>query len=247
MFKRSPTKNDNLQKHIRDEFKRELTLILDCKTRWNSLLAMLERFDKLVNCIRKNLIDIHSSLSIAEDEIITLKSVISALQPIKVAVAALCRRDIDLYVADLTLTFMLDEINSQNTSLSVELKDELIHRIMERRNNYSDVYQYLNDPTNVSKTSGEENYRIFNTTSKTSLNRKIVELIEIRSSEIELESDTENISDDSILEDEDVLVTPQPTPAPPISMSEKLQKLINEKLNKPFHEANCPRKGIFLK
>lgn len=68
---------------------------------------MLEIFEKVVNCIRKSL-----------------------LQPIKTAVEALCRKDIDiLYVADVTFEFMLDEISSQNTTLSVELKEALIDRI----------------------------------------------------------------------------------------------------------------------
>jgi hypothetical protein len=44
LFRRSPTKNDEvLQKHVIDEFKKELTFILDTKTRWNSLLDMLAR------------------------------------------------------------------------------------------------------------------------------------------------------------------------------------------------------------
>ena len=36
MFRRSPTKNDILQKHVKDEFKKELTLIPDTKPRWSS-------------------------------------------------------------------------------------------------------------------------------------------------------------------------------------------------------------------
>lgn len=89
MFRRSPTKNDILQKHVREEFKKELRLILDTKTRWSSMLAMLERFVELKNCIRKSLIDLNSDVTFPESEISLVANIISALQPVKVAVEAL--------------------------------------------------------------------------------------------------------------------------------------------------------------
>ena len=50
MFKKSPTKNENyLQKYVKVEFGK---VIMDCKTRWSSLLLMLEIFDKLKNCVK---------------------------------------------------------------------------------------------------------------------------------------------------------------------------------------------------
>ncbi|KAJ2951978.1 hypothetical protein O0L34_g4241 [Tuta absoluta] len=54
LFKKSPTKNDTiLQKHVQDEFQKELALLLDCKTRWSSMATMLERFLKLRMCVQK--------------------------------------------------------------------------------------------------------------------------------------------------------------------------------------------------
>ena len=41
MFRRSPTKNNILQKHVKDELNKELSLIRDTKTRWSSMLIML--------------------------------------------------------------------------------------------------------------------------------------------------------------------------------------------------------------
>ena len=50
MFKKSPTKNESyLQKYVKVEFG---NVIMDCKTRWSSLLLMLEIFDKLKNCVK---------------------------------------------------------------------------------------------------------------------------------------------------------------------------------------------------
>ena len=54
MFRRSPTKNDILQKHVKDEFNKELALILDTKTRWSSMLIMLEKIYEIKNCVRKS-------------------------------------------------------------------------------------------------------------------------------------------------------------------------------------------------
>ncbi|GFV97261.1 BED-type domain-containing protein [Trichonephila clavipes] len=44
LFRKSPIKNDILQKYVKEEFGCEKMVCLDTKTRWNSLLAMLERF-----------------------------------------------------------------------------------------------------------------------------------------------------------------------------------------------------------
>ena len=43
-----------------------------------------------------------------------ISNIITFLQPIKVAVEALCSSDTNLYVANLTLKFMLDELSNQN-------------------------------------------------------------------------------------------------------------------------------------
>ncbi|GBM31271.1 hypothetical protein AVEN_91273-1 [Araneus ventricosus] len=58
LFKRSLTKYDMyLQKYVKEDTGKELSLILDCPTHWNSLLAMIGRFHKLKVCIDKALID----------------------------------------------------------------------------------------------------------------------------------------------------------------------------------------------
>ena len=44
LFRRSPVKNSILQKYVNEEKGRELSLLLDFKTCWNSLIAMIERF-----------------------------------------------------------------------------------------------------------------------------------------------------------------------------------------------------------
>ena len=91
MFRKSPTKNDDvLQKHVKQKLAKELSLLLDCKTRWTSLHAMLEPFVKVKNCIRKSLTDTNSSVTFTDDEFKLIADTVLALQPVKVAVEALC-------------------------------------------------------------------------------------------------------------------------------------------------------------
>ena len=67
MFRNSPLKNDRLQDFVKNE---ELKLILDCKIRWNSLLAMIERFLRLKNCISKALRVIASTENFLQKDIL---------------------------------------------------------------------------------------------------------------------------------------------------------------------------------
>jgi hypothetical protein len=60
LFRRSPVKNDKLQKYVIDSYQVNgpLHLIIDVKTRWNSLLAMLRRFLRIRTEVEKTLIDL---------------------------------------------------------------------------------------------------------------------------------------------------------------------------------------------
>ena len=53
IFRRSPTKNNILQKYIKAEFGKQLSLIMDCKTRRSSPLLMLKQFYKVKNCSKE--------------------------------------------------------------------------------------------------------------------------------------------------------------------------------------------------
>ncbi|XP_047134946.2 uncharacterized protein LOC124812399 [Hydra vulgaris] len=107
LFKGSPTKNDAvLQKYVKEEKGSELSLILDCKTRWNSLLSMLERFLALKTCIQKALIDLNHLVSLNESDFVVLSEIIEVFAPVKLAVDALCRRNANLCTADAVLIFL---------------------------------------------------------------------------------------------------------------------------------------------
>lgn len=148
IFKKSPTKDDLfLQKYVKEDKGKELSLILDCHTRWNSLLSMLERFYNLKVCIDKALIDVGSEIKFSGDEWSIINELIVSLQPLKLAVEALCRRESTLITADTTLKFVLDKLNNQGTSLSAELAEALRNRIAERRlSEVTGTLVYLKNP-----------------------------------------------------------------------------------------------------
>lgn len=149
-FRKSPTKNEILQKYVKDDRGCELKLILDCKTRWNTLLAMCKRFSDLELPIRKALIDLKVSPFTDEDFII-LKQIVTVLDPIKATVEALCRGDMNLCKADAALCFMLKELSSMNCNLSKEIHKSLSKRIQERRTVYSTLLNFLTNPSMMSE------------------------------------------------------------------------------------------------
>ena len=61
MFRKSPLKDEILQKHIQAQLNTGLKLILDSKTRWNSLLEMIKIFVRAEKCIRMALVEIGTS------------------------------------------------------------------------------------------------------------------------------------------------------------------------------------------
>ncbi|GBM96116.1 hypothetical protein AVEN_7992-1 [Araneus ventricosus] len=150
LFKRSPTKYDMyLQKYVKEDTGKELSLILDCRTRWNSLLAMIERFLKLKVCIYKALIDIGSDTTFSDLEWSKIKHLIESLQPFKLAIEALCRRDSTLLTAETTLKIILEKLVTQDTMLSAELSEALRVRIEERRTVVTGILIYLQNPKNM--------------------------------------------------------------------------------------------------
>ena len=79
-IKRSPLKNDTLQKYIRQKHGKELTLYLDCKTRWSSILTMLQRFLRVLDQVEHALLDFKlKHLFPTTDEIELVKKLVQAL------------------------------------------------------------------------------------------------------------------------------------------------------------------------
>jgi len=242
IFRRSPTRNDDfLQKHVKAELGKELKLILDCKTRWNSLLFMLERFYQLKSCVQKVLIDVKIEISFTKEELDIVSSIIAALAPVKLAVEALCSRETDLYQVDITLEFMLDELSKQESFLSKKLKTALLNRISERRYKYADLFNFLQEP-NIQERE-HDNYGIFNQTSKSSFITQIISLIERLyfndATETEV-TESENIDSE---EADDVEILDNSTNSQ-LTLKEKLKQRVMERTKQVTKVKNKSRSEI---
>lgn len=157
LFKHSPTKNDDvLQKYVKAEHGKELSVILDCKTRWSSLFTMLERFQKLQSPIRKALIDLKSPIVFSDIEFTQIENVVRALETVKLTVDALCRRDANLLTAEAALKFMITKLRSLESSVSRDLAAALSIRISQRRTQLSGVLRYLHTANAVGEDDDDD-------------------------------------------------------------------------------------------
>ena len=106
-----------MQKYVQDEHGKRLELILDCKTRWNSLLNMLERFYNLRLCISKALIDVESEIYFTDEEWSKINDLKLCLEPVKLGLEVMYRRDLTLITAETTFRFILEKLDKQSTLL----------------------------------------------------------------------------------------------------------------------------------
>ena len=107
---------------------------------------MLERVYLLKNCIQKALIDINipESKSFALSNKV-VAAVINDLVPVKVTVDVLCRRDANLFTADIAITFMLNRLKDDNNFISQKLHSALIPLMQQRRTDISGLLQYMHN------------------------------------------------------------------------------------------------------
>lgn len=144
-FKRSPKRNDALQDERVEAGMRSKSLKLDVKTRWNSLLVMLQTFHDDHEMIRKQLIEHKSDISFSECEIDQVKKIVDTLLPVKAAVEQMCVEKSNLLIADRVIEFMFLQIAKVDLPLARVLQEKLKSRIRERRTILSDVMQTLFD------------------------------------------------------------------------------------------------------
>ena len=142
LFRRSPVKNDDhLQPYIVEYFGREKMLLLGCKTRWNSLLAMLERFYELQKEIKMAMVQLDANFDVSEKEI---KEMCEVLAPFKAAIDALASEDADLLLSEKVIAFVLKKLGELQSSISKNLIERFSARVNERRNDeLMHLFEYL--------------------------------------------------------------------------------------------------------
>ena len=120
LLRKSPVKNDVLQEEVKKHHGREVALILDCRTRWNSLLAMIQQFLKIIEQIGVVLADISPSLICTEQELDILTDIVDVLEPVKLAAEALCRKNATLLTAEGIFKFLVNKLNQKNPAFASE-------------------------------------------------------------------------------------------------------------------------------
>ena len=133
-FKNSPVRNSFLQNYVKIQQGKHLCLMLDCKTRWNSLVPMIERFLNLKECIKKALNDIGMSNIYKQENEIVLEDILKVLKPTELAVQELSKEKCTLLTCEGIFKFLFDKLREINTNLSKELLIALQIRMNERRN-----------------------------------------------------------------------------------------------------------------
>jgi len=153
LFKVSPLKNNILQKYVKDEYGegKEFSALLDCRTRWNSIQVMLERFLKIKNSIKKALIDLKlEHLFIEEDDVKNIETLSNTLKPITMAVNELSRRNMNLLTSEGVFKFLFESLETQQTEFSNSMILSLKLRLEERRNkNIISIINFLQNPSTV--------------------------------------------------------------------------------------------------
>lgn len=230
-FKRSALKNETvLQKYVKIEHGKELSLLLDCKTRWNSLLTMLERFNLLKTCVQKALIDLNHPIRLEDDDFELVDKIVDVLTPIKLTVEAICRRDANLCTADAALKFLIKQLSSKNSTLAKKMKTSLVERIKQRRSDdLTGVLNYLQNPRKDDEDqllSDLEWQDLFPVPTQALVRKQIKSIIKRLHSRDDTE---EEEMSGSQIDDE----LQQGIPQPQLTLKEKLQLEIDKSMNSP--------------
>ncbi|KAF2891366.1 hypothetical protein ILUMI_14808 [Ignelater luminosus] len=138
---------------------------------------MLQRFYNLKNCIDKALIDIGSDMKFSDEEWFMINDLIVNLQPFKLGVEALCRRESTLITADTTFRFILDKLQKQDTVLSNQLSKSLRERIQERRTELTGVLIYLQNPKKYDQETKNTDHTFF-VPKKAAIRQEIIRILE---------------------------------------------------------------------
>lgn len=238
-FKNSPLKNDLLQKYVLEEYGKNVDLILDCKTRWNSLSDMVGRFLKLKSCVFKALLDLKlkSNVKFTDEEIQDLHEIHYSLDVIKTTVLSLCHRDSNLLTADAALRFMLEKLDLQSNDLSAKLATTLRKRIKERRTNVFGVLQYLHNNEEFFKTAATE---YFTKPSSDEIRMYIVALLE----RLKYNSTQKCVSSQPKPSTSDAIATSDDDDEE-LTIAQQLEKKINKvTVNKPISTVNTDLDSI---
>lgn len=147
-FKRSTVKNNLLQIYVKDEHGTELELLLDVKTRWNSIAPMIERALKIKGSLQQALEELGRSDLWEAIDMEFLEELLSILSPIKLTVEALSRSDCNLMTAEGAMNFLTSKLQTMDTDWSDRFLQNITTRISQRKNeSIVSVMKFVQSPS----------------------------------------------------------------------------------------------------
>ena len=115
-------------------------LTLDCKTRWNSILPMIDRFIKFKNCTEVN----------SESDYHTLCVLSDTLNPVEIVLKKLCSDGINILKAEALITFLLSKMTSMQNCFAAHIHQSLLQRYSQRRQIEAiSLCKYLHNPSHL--------------------------------------------------------------------------------------------------
>ena len=113
IFRKSFLKNDdNLQPQVQQSFGKEKSLFLDCKTRWNSLLNIFQRFYEMRKEVKVAMLQLDKDFNISQEELDKIKEICNTLAPLEMAVQYLCKENTDLILSEKVTVLKLSDLKT---------------------------------------------------------------------------------------------------------------------------------------
>ena len=119
-------------------------LHLDTKTRWNSIVPMLERILILKDCIKDSLDEFSSQNLFHNVDFELVSQLCNVLLPVKLTVEALCRSNANIIKVEGALSFLYKKLEQQNTEFARKMLSGIKIRMQQRQNkNLIDLASYM--------------------------------------------------------------------------------------------------------
>lgn len=146
-FRKRPVLMDELRKTTKraDYNGKSLKAVLDCKTRWNSTLLMIERALRILPAM--NYVLARHGTPIGTADSLALERIVEILAPFKRAIKLLCDADANLSHADKVFRLLIRDLECSVSPLAVRLLDYLEDEMTKRRTIFSTVLAILDNPS----------------------------------------------------------------------------------------------------
>lgn len=195
LFKKSSVKNAVLQNFIVESQGKELSLLLDCPTRWNSLVPMLKRILE-VRADIQNALDVLKIDGLSSSNLNQCKDIVQVLEPLEILVKSLSKRSTTILGSEAAIICVFEHLENMDSELADEMLTALKNRLGSSRRNDKIVSmaKFFHDPENYST----EQNNFFKPIPRTELEKEMLKLLKkLERDKSENEAENENEEDNT--------------------------------------------------